>query len=464
MSTFVKKNKKIVATVVTAAIIFALSITVIVLVTQSTKVEKLVIYNWADYIEPDVLTDFEDEYEQATGRKIKVIYSTFETNETMITEIMKGDSQIDLVCPSEYAIQKLLVAGKLNKLNMDESDYSNLVNVEPAIHEKIGEVFGNIEVDGSSVSMLDYFVPYMWGTLGILYNADKVTEDDLAAGWGLLWNAANNPALEGKILMKDSVRDVYAAAITYLIENNLLPAEYEGKSIEELINTVDDTLLNAVESVLRTQRDHLKGYEVDFGKDDMIRGVAYVDLAWSGDALWAIEEGELEGVNLDYFVPQTGGNLWFDGWVIPTSAKNTDAAKMFIDYLCRPDIAMRNAMEIGYTSAVSPDAFLDENNPYSVEAIDYLIECEYEVSDYFEDERRYPVFDETLGVMRDFGATNEEVVAMWERVKGDDPFPLTLVWLLLGIVGATALLYAAFVVARNIRLKRISIPVSTNAA
>ena len=148
-----------------------------------------------------------------------------------MTEIIKGDSQIDLICPSEYAIEKLMKKGLLQKLDMSSSEYEYVDNVYPAIRERVDAVFPK---DGDGAGMNDYFVPYMWGTLGILYNAEKVTEDDLATGWGLLWNKNGNPDLEGKILMKDSVRDVYVATVVYLKDEGLLDGtEYESLSIEE---------------------------------------------------------------------------------------------------------------------------------------------------------------------------------------------------------------------------------------
>lgn len=176
---------------------------------------------------------------------------------------------------------------------IDKTKVSTISNVNSAIYEAVRNVFGTFTTDGGeTVDITDYFVPYMWGTLGILYNADVVTEADLAKGWGLLWNENGNEALNGKIFMKDSIRDSYCAAVMYLKEYNLLPDAHKNKSVQELINTNDDTMLAAVEELLVRQKDVLKGYEVDFGKQEMISEKGLVDLAWSGDALYAIEEAE----------------------------------------------------------------------------------------------------------------------------------------------------------------------------
>ena len=194
--------------------------------------ETLVIYNWGDYIDEDIEEEFEEYYESVTGKKLDIVYSTFETNEIMLTTVEKGEEVIDLVCPSEYAIQKLMEGGYLQKL--DYSKISTYQNVESDIYDKVNEVFTHINVPGvgEDERMADYFVPYMWGTLGILYNADVVTEADLAEGYGLLWNSALNPELSEKILMKDSIRDSYVAAVMRLKELDRLPAGYETLSVQ----------------------------------------------------------------------------------------------------------------------------------------------------------------------------------------------------------------------------------------
>ena len=322
--------------------------------------EEITVYNWEDYIysKTELQNDFNEYYKVKTGKTVKVNYSTFDTNETMLTNIINGDAVVDVIAPSEYAIEKLLQHDLLEKI--DKTKVSTISNVNSAIYEAVREVFGTFTTDGGeTVDITDYFVPYMWGTLGILYNADVVTEADLAKGWGLLWNENGNEALNGKIFMKDSIRDSYCAAVMYLKEYNLLPDAHKNKSVQELINTNDDAMLDAVEELLVRQKDVLKGYEVDFGKQEMISEKGLVDLAWSGDALYAIEEAEASSSApaLDYFVPEVGGNVWFDGWVIPKNAKNKEAANYFIAFLNEPEIAMSNMLEIGYTSAVDKSVF-----------------------------------------------------------------------------------------------------------
>lgn len=438
-----KKLKIISITLIT--VIVALTVVFFVLPPLITTKydDELIVYNWADYIEMSVLDDFAEYYEEITGRSIKVVYTNFDTNETMLTEIIKGDSNIDLICPSEYAIEKLIRSGAVNKLDWSVLDeypeieryYDATINQD--IIDKIDEVFVDIDTPDGKADMNEFFLPYMWGTLGILYNTNYVTDEQVReAGWGLFWNETDIPEIEGKILIKDSIRDTYCAAVMYLYEYDKLPEKYMAMSGDELISCTDDELVSLVEEALRDQKKHLKGYEVDFGKDDMVKGIAYVDLAWSGDAMYAIEEATDDDGNcyLNYYAPEAGGNIWFDGWVMPDSCKNKLAAHMFMNYLCNPDIAIRNGIEIGYASSVDTESY--RNYP---DAVDYLYES-YEVEpddgefydEFFGDERRYaPIKGTNLGMMRDFGSKNEKIVSMWERVKAHGE---TGNWATLGII------------------------------
>lgn len=423
--------------------------------------ETLVVYNCADYLDLTLIGEFEKYYKEVTGNNLKLVYSTYDTNETMYTEVSKGDSSIDIIVPSEYAIQKLRDNNLIYKvselwetygapLGLENPNRNGLVNSE--IIDKIDGIFGD---------MSDYTVPYMWGTLGIMYNAEYVTEEDLAAGWGIFWNVKDNPKLHHKILVKDSIRDTYAMAVLYLKEYDLLPDEYKGYTNQELINCTDESFRKIVEQALKDQRDVIKGYEVDFGKDDLINGIAYVDLAWSGDAMYAIEEATVDGVELGYYVPEIGSNIWFDGMCIPKTSKNPRAAVMFIEYMCRPISAVRNMYEIGYTSAVEVDKILADE-----EAMAFMAECYDEFSDedkayyggveayieeYFSDETRYPdATDPNLGVMQTF-KDNDAMISMWERVKAHGIFSWKLVVFFAIMVAAVVATWGVGVLVRELR-------------
>ena len=354
--------------------------------------DTLVIYNWEDYIDTGLLDEFAAYYREVTGRNLSITYSTFDTNETMLTQVMRGETAVDVVCPSEYAIERLMRADLLadqTELVAEFSErypdaFSNLGNVNKTVLEKIGETFGEMEIGGEVRDMRDYMVPYMWGTLGLLYNTRVISEEELEEyGWGMLWNESNNPELENMILMKDSVRDSYAAVVFYMEDRGLLPdgvSETYGKPFKELtanelINCTDKALLDAAEKLLTEQRERISGYEVDFGKDDMINEIVYLDLAWSGDALWAVEESEYDEetdtYQLGYYVPEKS-NIWYDGWGILESSDSKLAAMMFIDYMCRPDSGARNIGYIGYTSAVDQEVM-----KYDYGAAQALLDVEY---------------------------------------------------------------------------------------
>lgn len=432
--------------------------------------DRLVIYNWEDYIDSDILDEFADYYQETTGRALSITYTTFDTNETMMTKVLKGDANVDLICPSEYAIEKLLTEKLLlnhndvfAEIQPDLTEYGVELNnlsslrrgygaLEPAVMDVITSMFSSVEQsDGNTVDMTEYMVPYMYGTLGILYNTSVLSIEELETyGWGVLWNVQENEQLENKILMKDSVRDSYAAAIFYMYEYNLLPEKYKDYTVQQLINCTDDEMVACAEEVLTKQRDHISGYEVDFGKDDMINEIVYADFAWSGDALWAIEEGdydeESDTYQLGYFVPSVASNIWYDGWVIPTSVNNKLAAMMFLDYMCAPERAIRNSLAIGYTCATSKE--LIQNNE---EAISYIEENEYDLEEYFENEGRFPQINETLGVMRDFGKRNEVVVQMWQRAKSGGHVAVELWYIILAIVLGIALCFGIYALSQALK-------------
>ncbi len=476
--------------------------------------DTLVIYNWEDYIDSgdsemgrsDLRDEFERYYENVTGRPLRITYTTYDTNETMMTKVLKNDANVDLICPSEYSIEKLLLAGLLENHNdlmkdiapqladiekrLDGLDkqklgeqeladieqfdaslggMSSLKNngdgsIEPKIMSVIRNMFSNIEgVKGAegAVDMTEYMVPYMYGTLGILYNTNVISEQELENyGWGVLWNVMENEQLENKILMKDSVRDTYAAALFYLYEYDLLPEKYDYiTTAQELINLTDPDILETAEEALTSQRDHISGYEVDFGKDDMLNEIVYADFAWSGDALWAVEESEQDDGSflLGYYCPtgvnpNTGkerfSNIWYDGWVIPTTVKNKLAAMMFIDYMCKPQSAIRNSVAIGYSSAASKELLMGDEYVKS-----FLEDQEYDFDEYFDDIGRYPKIDYNLGVMRDFGARNEDLVNMWQRAKSGAGVDVSLFIIIAAIIGAVAIAVALYFVFQALKCR-----------
>lgn len=370
----------------------------------------LKIYNWADYIDEDVLAEFPDWYKQQTGEDLRIIYQVFDINEIMLTKIERGQEDFDLVCPSEYIIERMLKKDLLLPINRNFGKTPDYIpNISPYIQKELEK----ISQPGRHTN--DYVVPYMWGTAGILYNKKFKTLEEVSS-WGCLWDAVNR----GKILMKDSYRDAYGTAIIYAHARQLADSTI---TVEQLMNDNSPEAIALAEQYLKALKPNIAGWEADFGKEMMTKNKAWLNLTWSGDAVWAIEEAEAVGVDLDYVVPREGSNIWYDGWAIPKYARNVKAASYFINYLCQPDIALRNMDAIGYVSAVATPEIMEAK-------IDTTLEQFSDLSYFFGpgadsvqiNPIQYPdrKVVERCAMIRDFGDSTELVLEMWSRVKGDN--------------------------------------------
>ncbi|MCD8032113.1 MAG: ABC transporter substrate-binding protein [Bacteroides sp.] len=370
----------------------------------------LKIYNWADYIDDSVLEEFKAYYKEETGQDIRIVYQTFDINEIMLTKIEKGHEDFDVVCPSEYIIERMLKKDLLLPIDTAFGHTPNyLHHVSPFIREQIDK----LSQPGRRAS--DYAVCYMWGTAGILYNTEFVPEED-AESWHCLWD----PKYAGKILMKESYRDAYGTAVICAHAKEL---EEGTVTVEDLMNDYSPRAMQLAEDYLKAMKPNIAGWEADFGKEMMTKNKAWINMTWSGDAVWAIEEAEAVGVELNYVVPREGSNIWYDGWVIPKYARNPKAASYFINFMCRSDIALRNMDEIGYVSAVATPEVLEEK-------IDTTLEYYSDLSYFFGpgadsvqvDRIQYPdrTVVERCAMIRDFGDQTEAILEIWSRVKGDN--------------------------------------------
>lgn len=372
----------------------------------------LKIYNWADYIDEDVLTEFPAWYKEQTGEDIRIIYQVFDINEIMLTKIERGHEDFDAVCPSEYIIERMLKKDLLQPIDRNFGKTPDYIpNISPFIQRQLDQV----SQPGRPAA--DYVVPYMWGTAGILYNKNFITPEE-ASSWECLWNPKNR----GKILMKDSYRDAYGTAIIYAHARELADSTV---TVEQLMNGNSPEAIALAEKYLKDMKPNIAGWEADFGKEMMTKNKTWLNLTWSGDAVWAIDEAQAVGVELDYEVPREGSNIWYDGWVIPKYARNPRAASYFIDYLCQPQVAMRNMEAIGYVSAVATPEIMEAK-------IDTTIEKRSDLSYFFGEGMgadslqinpvQYPdrAVVERCAMIRDFGDRTESVLEMWSRVKGDN--------------------------------------------
>lgn len=267
---------------------------------------KLYVYNWGEYIDEDVLDLFEQEYPQ-----YDIIYDTFATNEEMYQKVASGSVSYDVLIPSDYMIERMIKENFL--LEIDTSSLENYGKIKSALK---GQAFDPED---------KYSVPYMWGTLGIVYNTTLV--DESVDSWSILWNEKYN----GQILMLESMRDTMGFTLKML-----------GYSL----NTTSEKEVIEARDKLIAGKKLYADWGVDTLRDPMKNGSYAITVTWSGDAMDLMSENE----DLAYVVPNEGSNVWLDSMVIPKTSKNIEGACLFIDFMCRTDIAMMNAEEIGYST------------------------------------------------------------------------------------------------------------------
>ena len=372
-----------------------------------TKILK--IYNWADYIDEDLLTEFPAWYKKQTGEDVKIVYQVFDMTEVMYTKIALGKEDFDLVCPTQAIIQRMMhndLVLPYNKNIGTSAAYFN--NISPFIRNGLKA----FSLPGKNAS--DYIIPYMWGTSGIMYNTKLISEQEVSS-WGCFWNPKNM----GKMLMKDSYWDVYNIAAIYGDYQNIRTGK---RTLFDVANAHTPSDIKLVENKIKEMRPYLAGWEADFGKEMMTRGEIWFTYAWNGDAVWAIEEADAVGVSLDYTVPIEGSNIWFDGWVIPKYAKNVKAASYFMAYLCQSEVALRNMDVCGYSSVIATPEIADAQTDDEIEEysnLRYFFGKGYEKMHI--NPIQYP--DSNIiarcAIINDFLDKNDTVLEMWSRAKGD---------------------------------------------
>ena len=449
------------------------------------------VFNWEEYIDlggegsyeydyevnedgsaPPIIEDFEEWYEETYGTPIRVEYSTFGTNEDMYNQLQLGDTY-DLLCPSEYMIMKLAAEDYLQPYEesffdpeIEENYY--IRNVSPYIRNMFESNRINKKDADDTSTWSDYAAGYMWGVTGFIYNTSYVQLDDLT---DLGWDIMRAPQYKNKVTTKDNVRDSYfvALAICYRDEIEALDRsdpEY-GVKLAEIMNRTDDETIKKVEEIMLEMDENIYGYETDTGKADIVNGNIWLNFAWSGDAVYAMDLAEEEdGINLNFFIPKECANLWFDGWVMPKGA-NTQAAQAFVNFLSRPDNAVRNMYYIGYSGVIAGDPNDEE---YGSMVLDYVKDCyavdpeeaedpvEYDLSYFFGDESavfhaereqaeyrqlhaHYPTEDVTTrcAVMDYYGEeANESINELWSRIKSETLDTWAIVVICVGIVLAVA--------------------------
>lgn len=268
----------------------------------------LTVLNYGKYMEPEVLEMFEEE----TG--IKVDYEEYITPENMYTKYKAGAIDYDLICTSDYMVEKLIKEGQVLEMN-----YDNIPLVQN-LHERYFNFSKSFDPETR------YSLPYFFGTVGILYNKEMVDESKVDS-WNILWDTD----YEGQIIMPDSVRDAFMVSL---------------KRLGYSINTTDETQLREAQKLLLDQKSLIYSYLVDEAQDEMIAENAAMAVVYSGEAGFAMEFND----NLAFSVPKEGSNMWIDSWFIPKTCTNQENAEKFLNFLCREDIAMMNFDYVYYAT------------------------------------------------------------------------------------------------------------------
>lgn len=395
--------------------------------------QTLRLLNWEDYIyrhdpengydDIDMVKQFEqyvrDNYPEL--QNVNVIYSTTDTNETMITKLETGGSHYDLICPSDYGIQKLISKDMIVKLKplMEENDLTNYYDyASPKLRQYLVDIAATNEITEEVGIVDDYAVGYMWGTLGIIFNPEydlfnvepEVAIEEMA-DWSALWSEN----YRGSISIKDSMRDTYFVGLAETYKEELLDAkekfdsgEYDAikynEVLSDVLNRSSPEEASEVKKTLEELKKNIFGLEVDSGKQDIVTGKVGVNLAWSGDAVYSMdiydEFNQDSEYGLCYSLPYTASNIWFDGWVMPKDETRSSAqeklALLFLDFISNPEKASQNMDYIGYTSFIGGDSTLDlikEWYDIRTETLYYLDEEENEYPIFYNDPHNYEVVE-----------------------------------------------------------------------
>ena len=303
-----------------------------------------------------LVEDFEAWYEETYGIPVEVQYSTYGTNEDLYNQITIGDVY-DLVCPSEYMIMKMMREGMLQPYSEEfwnpelENNYY-IKGVSPYIKN----ILADFEIDGEKVG--PYAAGYMWGSLGIVYNPEYISDEE-ASHYNILWNRDYNR----NVTIKDSVRDSYFAAIATYYYDEITSEDFINdpnyqENLSEILNRTDEETIKGVEALLSDVKDNVYSFETDSGKADLVSGKVYANLQWSGDGVYTIDQAEEDGVELCYACPTEGCNVWFDGWSmlkkgIDEDTRKQHAAEAFVNFISMPENVIRNMYYIGYTSCIT---------------------------------------------------------------------------------------------------------------
>lgn len=308
-----------------------------------------------------VVDDFTEWFNERHDYNVTVEYSTFGTNEDLYNRLSLGDVY-DLVCPSDYMLMKLIAeenyvnySDEFWNLRNEENYYAKFVS--RYIDGETEGIFNNPEYNWHKKAAC-----YMWGTTGLVYNPEKISAEDVSS-----WNLLLNEKYKRQVTVKDNVRDAYFATLGIINGETLTGGTIDAATKSSLLNATDEPTIAKAQEVLKNIKENVYSFETDSGKSDMVTGKVLANYQWSGDAVFIMDEAESDKTNpteLWYSVPDECTNLWFDGWLmlktgIDGNEQRQTAAEAFVNFLSRPDNAVRNMNYIGYSSAIADQTVFD---------------------------------------------------------------------------------------------------------
>jgi spermidine/putrescine transport system substrate-binding protein len=404
---------------------------------QGDRQQILKVYNWDEYIGVGVIEKFEQWYKEVTGNTIKVEYTTYDYPEDMFAQILNGHADFDIFCPPEYLAERMMKHGILTPIDTSfvEKGIPNWMKyTSPFIDGLLNHIGEN-----QGLSAKDYTVGYLWGTTGVLINKKYVKPEEVYS-----WNFLFDSKFRKKVIMKDSFSDIYNVFINYAYYDDVKSGATNRNLLAEYMTNRNIAI---VEDLLSKARPQMKSFGVEEDKRMMADGSNWLSVTWNGDARWAMDEAG-ESVDLQYIVPQEGSDCWVDCWVIPTCAKNPKAASYWINFICRPDIALLCMQETGYSSAIASKEILkavtDENIK---ETIDLSYFFGPDAKAVHVDSVMYPKLStiERCSFLRDSGDRQEVIREIWEKTKNTrviNYWQIAIVGCLIGVLAiAIALVF-----------------------
>ena len=386
--------------------------------------QVLRVANWVDYIDLDLIPEFEEWYYRTTGEKIRVDYNTYTMPDTMYYQVANEHFDYDVCCPPEYLVERMMrhnLLQPIDTVNFLSLGVPNWMKGTAAFLDEAIQRYGDIY----NVNSKTYAVPFQWGTTSVVYNTKYVSREDVES-WDFLFNSK----FKGKIRIKDAFSDLFTILTLYGGYKDV----QEGRiTRDQLAGNLTNENLAIIRDLLERMRPQIVGWEFDDGKERMASGEDWLAVTWNGDAQWAVGHAGPD-VKLDVIVPKEGSDLWVDCWVIPSYAVNVKAASSWINFMCQYEHAIRCMKVTNWPSAIA--------TPEILEALtDTTLTETIDLSYFFGPEGREAHIDpllysfpphsdvKRLAIMRDVGDRMEDVRDIWDQIKNSGIHHKTVSWL-----------------------------------